>query len=89
MKDAITKMKVFLFDGDKLCGRDQMSLADMHKSDDLLANTEVDLELSRGDKNVKNHPITFSSRRNRFARRMTLNFSTQLLTVDGKLVVIT
>eukprot|EP00210_Caulerpa_lentillifera_P002840 g2714.t1 len=76
------KMRVYLFDGDKLFGRDKMSLSDMQDSDDLIASTEVDLELSSKDTSIKDFPLTFNQKRNRFAKKMTLNFSTQLLTID-------
>jgi len=81
-------MQVYLFDGDKKRCRDGMSLEDMEKSDDLLASTEVDLELLKGDNRVKDYPITFSAKRNRFAQNMCLNFSTQLLSVTGKPVIV-
>eukprot|EP00210_Caulerpa_lentillifera_P003485 g3325.t1 len=82
LKDENDRLKVYLFDGDKMVGRDGMSLNDMQKFDDLIASTEIDLGLDKGDTGLKDHPITFNDRRNRFAQRMTLNFSTQLLTFD-------
>lgn len=78
-------MEVSLFDQDPhlLFWKSDHSLDDLEKIDDLIAHKKLELDLNNKNERFKEHTLKFDTKKNRNTKEMTLNFSTQVLSVEG------